>query len=122
MAINKKLIFWNNQSNFSPPTSSTDTTKSVLWQSIVFFNDTKKIWTHGVYFSSPLDTLLSGYSVGTDTALAASDTILGAFGKIQAQLNAKQVSLPDIPDLAGTYTKVWGRCQIFSDLLGEASR
>lgn len=106
MAINKKLIFWNNQSNFSPPTSSTDTTKSVLWQSIVFFNDTKKIWTHGVYFSSPLDTLLSGYSVGTNTTLAASDTILGAFGKIQAQLNAKQVSLPDIPDLAGTYTKV----------------
>ena len=38
--------------------------------------------------------------------MAASDTILGAFGKIQAQLNAKQASLPDIPDLAGTYTKV----------------
>lgn len=89
MAINKKLIFWNNQSNFSPPTSKTDTTQSVYWESIVFFADTKKIWTHGVYFDDPLNTLLTGYSVGTNTALAATDSILGAFGKIQAQLNAK---------------------------------
>lgn len=32
-------------------------------------------------------TLLTGYVVGTSTALAATDTILQAFGKIQAQLN-----------------------------------
>lgn len=32
---------------------------------------------------------LTGYVVGTNTALAATDTILGAFGKIQAQINAR---------------------------------
>lgn len=32
--------------------------------------------------------LLTGYSVGSNTALAATDTILVAFGKIQGQLNA----------------------------------
>lgn len=33
--------------------------------------------------------LLTGYAVGTNTALAATDSILGAFNKIQAQINAK---------------------------------
>lgn len=32
---------------------------------------------------------LTGYAVGTNTALAATDTILAAFGKVQAQINAK---------------------------------
>lgn len=31
---------------------------------------------------------LTGYTVGTNTAIAATDTILGAFGKLQAQINA----------------------------------
>lgn len=35
--------------------------------------------------------LLTGYTVGTNAALAATDSILGAFGKVQAQLNAKGV-------------------------------
>jgi hypothetical protein len=34
-------------------------------------------------------TALTGYAVGTNTALAATDTILAAFGKVQGQLNAK---------------------------------
>jgi hypothetical protein len=33
--------------------------------------------------------LLTGYAVGTNTALAATDTILGAFNKVQGQLNAR---------------------------------
>lgn len=33
-------------------------------------------------------TLLTGYTVGTNTALAATDSVLIAFGKIQAQINA----------------------------------
>lgn len=33
--------------------------------------------------------VLTGYAVGTNTALAATDTILGAFQKVQGQLNAK---------------------------------
>ena len=32
---------------------------------------------------------LTGYAVGTNTALAATDTIVAAFGKVQAQINAK---------------------------------
>ena len=105
MAINKKLIFWNNQSNFSPPTSKTDTTQSVYWESIVFFGDTKQIWTHGVYFGSSLNTTLNGYLVGSNTAITSSDTVLEAFGKTQAQLNNKQpldADLTAIAALAGT--------------------
>lgn len=33
-------------------------------------------------------TVLTGYSVGANSALAATDTVLQAFGKIQGQLNA----------------------------------
>lgn len=56
MAINKKLIFWKS-ATFNPPTSSTDTTKDVLWSSIVFFDSTagtyaNSIWTHGQVFSA----------------------------------------------------------------------
>ena len=55
MAINKKLIFWKS-STFNPPTSPSDTTKDVLWNSIVFFDSTagtyaNSIWTHGKTFS-----------------------------------------------------------------------
>jgi hypothetical protein len=32
---------------------------------------------------------LTGYTVGTNTTIAATDTIVAAFGKVQAQLNAK---------------------------------
>jgi hypothetical protein len=45
-----------------------------------------------LYFTTGrvLATALTGYTVGTNTALAATDTILGAFGKVQGQLNAKE--------------------------------
>jgi hypothetical protein len=36
-----------------------------------------------------LSSALTGYAVGSNTALAATDNILGAFGKVQGQLNAK---------------------------------
>jgi hypothetical protein len=44
-----------------------------------------------LYFTTArvLATALTGYTVGTNTALAATDTILGAFGKVQAQINSK---------------------------------
>jgi hypothetical protein len=44
-----------------------------------------------LYFTTArvLATALTGYVVGTNTALAATDTILGAFGKVQAQINAR---------------------------------
>lgn len=40
-----------------------------------------------------LATLLTGYSVGSNVAIAATDTVLQAFGKVQAQINAKQNTL-----------------------------
>jgi hypothetical protein len=39
------------------------------------------------------NTDLTGYVVGTNTILTTTDTILGAFGKVQAQLNSKQETL-----------------------------
>jgi len=38
-------------------------------------------------------TALTGYVVGANTALSATDTILGAFGKVQGQLNNKQATI-----------------------------
>jgi hypothetical protein len=35
------------------------------------------------------NTTLTGYAVGSNAALAATDTVLGAFGKVQGQLDAK---------------------------------
>lgn len=42
-------------------------------------------------------TQLTDYAVGTNAALAATDTILSAFGKIQAQLNNKLASTGTAP-------------------------
>ena len=39
-----------------------------------------------------LSQALTGYTLGTNAALTTTDTILEAFGKVQAQLNAKQAS------------------------------
>ena len=54
-----------------------------------------------LYFTTArvLDTALTGYTVGANTALAATDTILAAFGKVQGQINAKG---------SGTVTSVGG--------------
>jgi hypothetical protein len=59
-------------------------------------------------------TALTGYSVGANTALAAGDSVLGAFQKVQGQLNAKQATLTNpvtgtgttnyIPKFTGTST------------------
>src|SRR5690606_8130109 len=44
-----------------------------------------------LYFTEPrvLGTDLAGYTVGSNAAIAAADTILGAFGKAQGQINAR---------------------------------
>ena len=44
-----------------------------------------------LYFTTSrvLNTALAGYTLGQNTSILATDTILGAFNKIQAQLNAK---------------------------------
>ena len=95
MAINKKLIFWNN-SSFNPPTSSTDTTQDVLWNTIVFFGPNsghqKEIWTHGVYFSSPI--------WGTETADYVPVTISG----VTKNLSINGHTHSYLPLIGGTIT------------------
>lgn len=49
-----------------------------------------------------LQIALTGYSVGTNAVLAATDTILQAFGKLQAQINGKENSIT-----AGTTAQYW---------------
>lgn len=47
---------------------------------------------------------LTGYSVGTNTALAATDTVNGAFGKVQAQISA--IGAPAVTSRSVDYTFV----------------
>lgn len=62
-----------------------------LWADITDRPTNLSAFTNGPGYVS-LGSTLTGYAVGTNAALAATDTILGAFNKIQAQLNAKQAS------------------------------
>jgi hypothetical protein len=50
-----------------------------------------KVWSD--FMSDVRVTSLSGYTVGSNITLATTDTVLVAFGKIQAQLNAKESTL-----------------------------
>ena len=54
-----------------------------------------------------LNSALTGYTVGANTALNTNDTLLGGFGKIQGQLNARvsgTISSPQIPFGTGVNT------------------
>ena len=51
-----------------------------------------------------LTTLLTGFSVGSAIAIAATDTILQAFGKIQSLLNSKRNKLLVINYQTASYT------------------
>lgn len=51
-----------------------------------------------------LVSAITGYAVGTNAALAATDTILGAFNKIQAQINAKGTGNGTVTSVGGTGT------------------
>lgn len=57
MPIKKKLINFKKQANFDTALQG----GNILSTSIVFIDDTQKIWTHGVYFSS-LKEVLDKYS------------------------------------------------------------
>lgn len=46
-------------------------------------------------------TLLTGLSLATGTAITAADTVLGALGKIQGQLNGKQPTHANLAALSG---------------------
>jgi hypothetical protein len=68
------------------------------------YNTSQVTENTNLYFTNArvLATALTGYLVGTNAALAATDTILGAFGKVQGQLNAKQNTLTN--PITGTGT------------------
>ena len=53
-----------------------------------------------------LTTLLTGFSVGSAIAIAATDTILQAFGKIQSLLNSKTDKLLVINSRTASYTLI----------------
>jgi hypothetical protein len=63
--------------------------------SLATLNTTAVTEGTNLYFSEARvrASLLTGYAVGTNTALSATDSILGAFGKIQGQINNKQNAL-----------------------------
>lgn len=54
MAINKKLIHFKKEASFKPELDS----GNILQTSIVFIQDTKKIWTHGQYYNYDDSTIL----------------------------------------------------------------
>jgi hypothetical protein len=68
------------------------------------YNTSQVTENTNLYFTNArvLATALTGYTLGTNTALAATDTILGAFEKVQGQLNAKQNTLTN--PITGTGT------------------
>lgn len=58
---------------------------SVAWSSITG----KPTTISGYGITDTVTQVLTGYTVGANTALANTDTIVGAFGKVQGQLNNK---------------------------------
>lgn len=56
-------------------------------------------------------TPLTGFTVGTNTAIVATDTLLAALGKVQAQLNAKEPTIT-----AGTTAQFWRGDKTWQDL------
>ena len=62
-------------------------------QTITLSGDATGSGTTAITVSIPAGTLtgklLTGYAVGTNTAIAATDSILGAFQKVQGQINAR---------------------------------
>ncbi len=69
------------------------------WQNL-----TSDIVTEGVtnlYFTQTrvLSTLLTGYAIGANMPLAATDTVLGAFGKVQGQINTLQPAYTNLTSI-----------------------
>lgn len=64
----------------------------------------KKLDQIGDETSDILNTSLTGFVVGSNTAITSSDTILSAFGKTQGQINALSTGLGDSVKRDGTST------------------
>lgn len=96
MAINKKLIHFQNKTNFLNKLEAGE----ILDTSIVFIRDAKQIWTHGELYSCPYteeeinqlfvgsNIKLTGYAeMDSPVTILATDTVNDAFGKIEDYLN-----------------------------------
>jgi hypothetical protein len=85
------------------PTITASTSAKYYRGDKTFFTlDTSVVPENGnLYFTNArsLATPLAGYAVGANSVLAAADTILGAFGKTQAQINANTTSISSKADL-----------------------
>lgn len=65
-------------------------------------------WIKSAEAFSVLGTILTGFSVGSAVAVVATDTVLQAFGKIQALLNSKTDKLLTTNRQTASYTLVLG--------------
>lgn len=96
MAINKKLIHFQNKTNFLNKLEAGE----ILDTSIVFIRDAKQIWTHGELYSCPYteeeinqlfvgsNIKLTGYAeIDGPVTILATDTVNDAFGKIEDYLS-----------------------------------
>ncbi len=66
-----------------------------------------------LYFTTSrvLNTTLTGYSIGTNTSISSTDSVLVAFGKVQAQVNNKENSV-----VAGTTLQYYRGDKTFQTL------
>ncbi len=69
---------------------STSGQSSVHWGNLTSTPTT--LAGYGIAATDVTAQALTGYAVGTNAVLTTTDSILAAFGKVQAQLNAKQAS------------------------------
>ena len=65
-------------------------------------------WYFNNTSTNALSTTLTGYVVGTNTALSATDTILTAFGKLQAEINARPGTVTSVSLTAPALMTVTG--------------
>lgn len=65
-------------------------------------------------------TPLTGFSTAANSAVVAGDTVITAFGKVQAQLNSFVSGIADAPNDANYYARKGGAWATFTPGLGDA--
>lgn len=87
-----QIAYWNSlqSSKVASKPAATGSTYSIgdnLEQALS--NHDNAIASNSLAIGNKQDKSLSGYTYGTNTALSSSDNVLGAFGKVQAQIDSK---------------------------------
>jgi hypothetical protein len=74
------------------------------------------------FASTVLSTVLTGYAVGANTVLAATDTVLQAFEKIQGQLNNKEpLVVTDLITASNTNTALTASSGTYQQVTGSVN-